>query len=132
MKTCYLLFLVIISSFAGCSDNILSTENQFDSSINGTSIRANKNQQFILELELNADAGYRWDYSISDASVVRIDSTNYRPKSGDWNQVGGVTIETFYFCGIKKGNCIVNLFEHRTWESNIAPINSVHFNVIVN
>ena len=132
MKTCYLLLLVVISFSAGCSDNILSTENQFDSSINGTSIRVNKNQQFILELELNADAGYRWDYSISDASVVRIDSTNYRPKSGDWNQVGGVTIETFYFCGIKKGNCIVNLFEHRTWESNIAPINSVHFNVIVN
>ena len=132
MKTCYLLLLVVISFSAGCSDNILSTENQFDSSINGTSIRVNKNQQFILELELNADAGYRWDYSISDASVVRIDSTNYRPKSGDWNQVGGVTIETFYFCGIKKGNCIVNLFEHRAWESNIAPITIVHFNVIVN
>ena len=132
MKTCYLLLLVVISFSAGCSDNILSTENQFDSSINGTSIRANKNQQFILELELNADAGYRWDYSISDASVVRIDSTKYRPKSGDWNQVGGVTIETFYFCGIKKGNCIVNLFEHRAWESNIAPITTVHFNVIVN
>ena len=131
MKTCYLLLLVVISFSAGCSDNILSTENQFDSSINGTSIRANKNQQFILELELNADAGYRWDYSISDASVVRIDSTKYRPKSGDWNQVGGVTIETFYFCGIKKGNCIVNLFEHRAWESNIAPITTVHFNVIV-
>ena len=131
MKTCYLLLLVVISFSAGCSDNILSTENQFDSSINGTSIRVNKNQQFILELELNADAGYRWDYSISDASVVRIDSTNYRPKSGDWNQVGDVTIETFYFCGIKKGNCIVNLFEHRAWESNIAPITTVHFNVIV-
>ena len=129
MKTCYLLLLVVISFSAGCSDNILSTENQFDSSINGTSIRVNKNQQFILELDLNADAGYRWDYSISDASVVRIDSTNYRPKSGDWNQVGGVTIETFYFCGIKKGNCIVNLFEHRAWESNIAPITTMANNI---
>ena len=131
MKKYYLLFLVIISFLSGCSDNVLSSEDQFDSSINGKSISITKNHQFILELDLNADAGYRWDYSISDASVVRIDSTNYRPKSGDWNQVGGVTIETFYFCGIKKGNCIVNLFEHRAWESNIAPITTVHFNVIV-
>ncbi|OGU51761.1 MAG: hypothetical protein A2080_13525 [Ignavibacteria bacterium GWC2_36_12] len=131
MKTYYLLLLIIIPFLSGCSDNVLSTENQFDSSINGKSISINKNHQFILELDLNADAGYRWDYSMTDTSVIRIDSTNYRPKSGNWNQVGGVTIETFYFCGIKKGNCTVNLFEHRVWESSISPINTIQFNVIV-
>jgi len=119
MKKYYLLFFVIISFLSGCSDNVLSSEDQFDSSINGKSIRINKNHQFILELDLNADAGYCWDYSIGDT------------KSGNWNQCGGVTIETFYFCGIKKGNCEVNLFEHRVWESNIKPINTIQFNVIV-
>ena len=131
MKKYYLLFLIIISFLFGCSDNVISTENQFDSSINGKNVSINKNHQFILELDLNADAGYQWDYSMTDTSVIRIDSTNYRPKSGNWNQVSGVTIETFYFCGIKKGNCIVNLFEHRVWESNIEPINNIQFNVIV-
>ncbi|OGU28575.1 MAG: hypothetical protein A2057_16930 [Ignavibacteria bacterium GWA2_35_9] len=131
MKKYYLLFFVIISFLSGCSDNVLSSEDQFDSSINGKSIRINKNHQFILELDLNADAGYCWDYSIGDTTVLRIDSTSYRPKSGNWNQCGGVTIETFYFCGIKKGNCEVNLFEHRVWESNIKPINTIQFNVIV-
>ena len=131
MKKHYLLFLIIISFLFGCSDNVISTENQFDSSINGKNVSINKYHQFILELDLNADAGYQWDYSMTDTSVIRIDSTNYRPKSGNWNQVGGVTIETFYFCGIKKGNCLINLFEHRVWESNIEPINTIQFNVII-
>ena len=131
MKKHYLLFLIIISFLFGCSDNVISTENQFDSSINGKNVSINKNHQFILELDLNADAGYQWDYSMTDTLVIRIDSTNYRPKSGNWNQVGGVTIETFYFCGIKKGNCLINLFEHRVWESNIEPINTIQFNVII-
>jgi predicted secreted protein len=131
MKKYYLLFLVIISFLSGCLDNIVSTENQFDSSINGKIIRINKYHQFTLELDLNADAGYQWDYSMTDTSVVRIDSTNYRPKSGNWNQIGGVSIETFYFCGIKKGNCRVKLFEHQAWESNIAPINTIQFNIII-
>ncbi len=131
MKKYYFLFLVIISFLSGCSDNVLSTEDQFDSSINGKSISIKKNQPFILELDLNADAGYQWDYLMSDTSIVRIDSVNYKHASGNWNQVGGVTIETFYFCGIKKGNCKINLFEHRVWENNNDPINTIHFNVIV-
>jgi predicted secreted protein len=131
MKKYYLLFLVNISFLSGCADNVLSSEDQFDSSINGKSISINKNHQFILELDLNADAGYQWDYLITDTSVIRIDSTNYRPKSGNWNEVGGVTIETFYFCGRERGNCKVNLYEHRAWESNIEPINTIQFNVVV-
>lgn len=131
MKKYYLLFLVAISFLSGCADNVLSSEVQFDSSINGKSISINKNHQFILELDLNADAGYCWDYTINDMTVLRIDSTSYRSKSGNSNQDGGVTIETFYFCGIERGNCKVNLFEHRVWESNVEPINNIQFNVIV-
>jgi predicted secreted protein len=131
MKKYHLLFFVIILFLSGCSENVLSTEDQFDSSINGKSITINTNHKFTLELDLHADGGYQWDHSISDTSVVRIDSTNYRPKSGNWNQDGGVTIETFYFTGERKGNCIINLIEHRIWEKNIAPINTVQFNVIV-
>jgi predicted secreted protein len=60
-----------------------------------------------------------------------LDSTNYRPKSGNWNQDGGITIETFYFTALEKGFCKVNLFEHRVWEVNIPPINTFQLNVNV-
>ena len=131
MKKYYLLFFIIISYLSGCSDNVISSEDQFDISIDGQTITINTNQKFTLELDLHADGGYQWDYSISDTAVVQIDSTSYRPQSGNWNQVGGVTIETFYFCGIRTGQCVVNLIEHRVWEKDVPPINSVQFSVIV-
>lgn len=127
MKTYYFLFLVIILFLSGCSESVAPTENHFSSSIDGKSIVINKNHQFILELNLNADAGYQWDYSISDMSVVILDSTNYI-----WgNQVGGITTKNFYFRGVMAGSCGIDLFEHRVWESNVAPINTVHFSVMV-
>jgi predicted secreted protein len=131
MKKYYLLFLVILAFSSGCSDDVLLPEDQFDSSIDGKSIRINENHQFILELDLNADAGYSWDYSISDTTVLRIDSTTYRPKSNDRNLCGGITIETFYFCSINKGDCNVNLYEHQHWVSDVKPINYIQFKVIV-
>ena len=131
MKKCYPLFLVFISFLSGCSDNVTSTESKFDSSINGKNVILNMNRQLILELDLHADGGYMWSCSMTDSSVARMDSTNYRPKSGNWNQVGGITRETFYFSGIKKGDCKINLYEHRAWESNVAPINTVNFRVVI-
>ena len=131
MNKCYSLFLVVFSFLSGCSDNATLLESPFDSSINGKSVVLNMNHQLILELDLNADAGYKWDCSMTDSSVVRVDSTNYKPKSGNWNQVGGITVETFYFSGIKKGDCKINLYEHRAWESNVAPINTVNFRVVI-
>jgi predicted secreted protein len=131
MKKYYLLFLIIISLLFGCSDSSIPTEAQLDSSINGKNITVNTNSKFAMELDLNADGGYIWDYSLSDASVIKVDSTSYKPKSGNWDQVGGLTVETFYFCSKKTGQCKVNLIEHRGWESDVSPINTVQFNVIV-
>ncbi len=131
MKKYYPLFLIVISFLFGCSESTLPTEVRLDSSINGKNITVNNNSKFTMELDLNADAGYQWDYSLSNTSVLKVDSTNYRPKSGNWNQVGGLTVETFYFCSKKTGQCKINLIEHRGWESDVPPINTVQFNVIV-
>ena len=132
MKKYYLLFFAIIPFIFSCSDNIVSPEPPYDSSINGKSIRIYKNQQFILELEVCLDGGYCWDCSFSDNSILRIDSTKFRSKNGNPNLVGGMSIETFYFCGIKKGKCWVDLYERQPWEPGTAPINTIQFNVIVN
>ena len=131
MKKYYSLLLIAISFLFGCSDSSIPTEAKLDSSINGKNITITTNSKFAIEFDLNADAGYQWDYSLSNTSVLKVDSTNYRPKSGNWNQVGGLTVETFYFCSKKTGQCKVSLFEHRGWESDVSPINTVQFNVIV-
>ena len=76
MKKYYLPFFVIISFLSGCSDNVVSSEDQFDSSVNGQTIIINTNHKFTLELDLHADGGYHWDYSISDTAIVQIDVGN--------------------------------------------------------
>ena len=70
MKKYYLLFFVIISFLFGCSDNVISSEDQYDSAIDGQTITINTNQKFTLELDLHADGGYQWDYSISDTGPL--------------------------------------------------------------
>ena len=85
-----------------------------------------------MQLDLNADGGYQWDISMTDTNAVRVDSINYRPKSGNYNQVGGITVETFYFCTRSGGQSTISLAERLNWEPGIPAIDSLAFTVRVN
>ena len=124
--------LLVLLVLCGCDlgDPPIS-QPRLDSSVNGKKVVYVLNQSFQLELDLNADAGYSWYYTISDTTVIHLDSTSYRPKSGNWNQVGGMTVETFYFQATKTGECSVALDERQGWLPNVPPIHSVRFGVIV-
>jgi len=121
-----------LSVLCGCDlGDALKPEPLLDASVNGTSVTYALTQSFSLELDLNADAGYQWFYSASDTTVIHVDGTEYRPKSGNWNQVGGLTVETFHFRATKPGRCSISLYERRGWLPNVAPIDSVRFGVVV-
>jgi hypothetical protein len=115
--------------FLGCSD--MGTQTPLDSSIDRKNVTYPINHTFPLELDLHADGGYQWDNTISDTTIVHLDSTNYRPKQGGQIVDGGLTVETFYFRTRKVGKCTVRLIEHRGWLPNVAPINTVEFTVSV-
>jgi predicted secreted protein len=126
------LFLLCLPLLFGCDiGEALKSAPQLDASANGTTLTYVVNQSFSLELDLNADAGYLWYYTISDTTVVRLDSTRYRPKSGSWNQEGGFTVATFYFRVTQTGNCSIDLAERRGWLPNEAPRNTLRFTVVV-
>ncbi len=125
------IVIIIFVTIAGCSQSPSPTEPQWDSSIDGKSVSYPPNQRFSLQLDVNADGGYQWDVSLTDTNIVRIDSTNYRPKSGNYNQVGGITVETFYFCTQNAGQNTVTLVERLNWEPSVPPIDSVSFTVNV-
>jgi predicted secreted protein len=125
-------FLPLLLVLCGCDlGDSQKSEPRLDSSVDGTQVAYAPNQSFSLELDLNADAGYSWYYTISDTTVIHLDSTSYRPKSGNWNQVGGMTVETFYFQATKTGECSVALDERQGWLPSVPPIHSVRFSVIV-
>ena len=131
MKKYHLILILATSFFVRCSDSGLPTENQLDSSINGKTVLFARNQKFSLELDLHADGGYQWDCQISDTTIARMDgSPSYRPKNPGV-LVGGMTVETVYYRTINTGRCTITLVEHRVWEKDVPPINTVLFGVLV-
>jgi predicted secreted protein len=127
----HILLLSIVLSFSlGCSESSQPTEPQLGSDMGGKSAIYLPNQQFSLKLDLNADGGYQWDCSISDTTVVRIDSTRFRSKSGEI-VAGGLVVETFYFRTMTIGHCMISLKECRGWERGTPPIHIVQFWVVV-
>ena len=121
---------------SGCNDMGTNTDvsgvtgRLFDSTVNGTTLACPVGVTFSLALDLSADAGYQWFYTMSNPSVVELVSTDYRPKNGGGG-VGGLTVETFYFQGAKPGTCTVVLDQRRGWETGVPPIVSISFQVSV-
>jgi predicted secreted protein len=130
MKILYFIFVLLIFVAWECGDSALVSENMVGLDINGKNLVYEKNNKFILELDVHADGGYQWFKNISDTNVIRIDSIRYRPK-GDKNLVGGMTVETFFFKTLKHGASAIELIEKRGWEKDIAPINKIYFTVNV-
>jgi predicted secreted protein len=123
------LFLLVLY---GCDlGDSLKSEAELDSSVNGTTIAYAPSQSFLLELDLNADAGYSWFCAISDTTVIRLESTSYRPKNGDWNICGGLTVETFHFRTLTDGLCSITLVQRQGWLPDVPPIAAVQFTVLV-
>ena len=131
MRRYYFTLSVLICFLFGWSCLSVPTE-IFDSSVNGKNIMIQRNEQFIVNLDVHADGGYQWDCQISDSTILKKDSTHIAPKNSNRNIVGGLSVETFYLSSSSKpGQCTINLIEHRGWEQNIPPINTVQFHVVV-
>jgi len=125
-----LLLLVLL--FSGCDlGEPLDSEAPSGSLVNGKSIFLKPNGSFVLQLDVNADAGFCWYHTISDPAIFHLDSTSYRPKSGNWNLDGGMTVETFYFRASNPGQCEVELVERQGWLPDDPPRNAVWFSVHV-
>jgi predicted secreted protein len=114
----------------GCSDFGLPTNGVMNASVNGRIFVFPVGKIFVMELDVHATAGYGWICHMSDTSVVRLDSTSFRPKNRDILE-GGVTVETFRFRMNKPGECTIDLNELRRWETGVRPINSLRFHVRV-
>ena len=130
MKPTIFTFSLISFILLGCSKSSQPTEIQLGIDINGKSTMYAPSQNFSLELDANFDGGYQWFCNISNASVVQLDSTSFRSKSGQQID-GGLAVETFYFRTINRGQSIISLNECRGWEKDIPPINTVQFAVLV-
>ena len=130
MPNRYAASVLLALSFIGYSCSSAPTQTQLDSSMNGGTFTASPNDKFSLRLDLNADAGYQWDYEISDSTVVTMEAPP--AFQAPENVTGGVTVETFYFRVLKGGRCTLTFNQLRGWEQGVPPISTVEFLVVVN
>ena len=132
------VFLTVRISFlfpslsCGCDlGDPLISRSPLDAFVRGKRVVYSPNQSFQLELDLNTVAGYSWSFTLSETTVMHLDSTSCRPKNGNANQVGGLSVETLHFRAIRPGECSIALDERRGWLPNDPPIHSVQFGVAV-
>jgi hypothetical protein len=103
---------------------------QLDATVNGKAVWYSPDQQFLLAVDSYADAGYQWDWEISDTLVVAlVGNPSYKPNNP--NVCGGLCTATFRFRTNMSGICVVNLIEHQRWMKDVAPRATVRFSVVV-
>jgi predicted secreted protein len=129
-----LCILLTVALFSCSHPTELNRETgiSLDASVNGTTVSYPPGQSFSLDLEVFADAGYTWECTISEESVLAMErDPSYRPKYGGPILPGGATIETFYFRTAGFGKSTMTLIEHQGWMKDVPPIVTVQFTVIV-
>jgi predicted secreted protein len=124
-----LAMLGLLLVLPGCSDSY--TLPLHDASINGKTVTYATNLAFTLELDVHSSSGYQWDHTISDPTIVRLDSTIIRPRNGGPVVPGALMVATFYWRALKAGSTMITLIERQAWQPDVPPITSISFTVSV-
>jgi len=124
------MLLTVLILAIGCSTSKLVS---VDSSNNGSQVELKKGQTLVFTLESNPTTGYQWEVIECEESVLqqkgeaefKSSDTGNPPSSGK----GGT--ETFRFDVQKKGNGILKLVYHRSWEKEVEPLKTFTLQVEV-
>jgi predicted secreted protein len=103
-----------------------------DTSADGTSQQLKKGQVMSIALESNPSTGYAWIATISDTSVViQMAEPEYsEPTASATPLVGAPGTQTFFFQAIETGNATITLDYKRSWETDVASIQTI--TIVVN
>jgi len=129
------LFIAALLSvlLEGCSDlggPLTDGLPQLDETVNGLTLSYGSHQRLKLCLDSWADAGYQWDYSLSNSSVAFVEGkVTYRQNNPDVD--GGLSTATAIICTRRSGECKITFIEHQSWIKNVPPRKTVTFTVVV-
>lgn len=80
----------------------------------GRTIQLGRGQRMVLELEDISTAGYRWEFTPPDGSVLSLEENEFLPHSG----IGGGGIRRFTYRAVNSGRAEILLRLKRSWEAN--------------
>ncbi len=83
----------------------------------------------LIKLESLAGAGYLWDYSVDNSSIIELekkDSELQMPRNA-----GHSGMEVFEVRGLKKGTANISFNQSRQWEQDKSAIKSRYYAITV-
>ncbi len=97
-----------------------------DASADGTTQQLKKGEVLSLSLESNPSTGYSWFATISNSAVlVQMGDPQYQQPVSSTPLIGAAGIQIFFFQAVETGSTNLKLDYMRSFESNVAPENTL-------
>lgn len=86
-------------------------------------IRLKLHQEFMIELDANPTAGYKWTLNDTTTGIIRLVRSQFKETS-DRIMIGASGKQQFNLKANAVGQMKLKLIYHRSWEKDVAPIDS--------
>jgi len=98
----------------------------------GGQVVLEQGQILVVTLESNPSTGYRWEVVEDPNSILeQVGEVEFVPSEQDEEIVGAGGWEIFRFKGVSTGQEILKLVYHRSWETDVEPVNTFSIEVVV-
>jgi inhibitor of cysteine peptidase len=98
----------------------------------GARVRLATAQELVVSLEGNQTTGFRWVLTRAAAPILaQVGDAVYTARGGEGRLAGSGGVTTFRFKGEKAGESQLVFTYRRPWETNIPPVRTVRFDVLV-
>ena len=98
---------------------------------NGHEITVTVGQVLFVELPGNLTTGYGWNYQNNGAALEQLGQREYMEDAHPFGLVGVGGTEIWRFRAVKVGRQVLRLEYARPWETNVPPVKSVNFNMVI-
>lgn len=98
----------------------------------GTSVQVEVGQPLEVSLEGNPTTGYSWEVKESGEPTLKLQAEPaYVQAETRATLVGGGGTYTFKYVGAEAGTATLELIYHRSWETDVAPLETFTLEVTV-
>ena len=124
------VLLAILVLAAGCGT---AKEVKLDADANGSQTELETGQVLVVTLESNPTTGYQWEVvELDDAILQQQGEAEFQVSdSRDPPPPGTGGTETFRFEAVNAGQTTLKLVYHRSWETDVEPLETFSLQVVV-
>jgi inhibitor of cysteine peptidase len=126
----FILWLLV--SLVGCNNAITNTETNvvLTEKNNGTTVNIRTGDTLEVQLKGNPTTGYNWELENKDLKILTmIGGPEYTSQNKE--SIGSAGVFTLRFKSIATGQEPLKLIYHRSWEKDVAPLQTFEVSVAV-